>query len=275
MTQLGASISPFKVSGNTAASLVRADSVSKRFGGVQALRDVSFDLREGEILGLIGPNGSGKSTCVNVLSGTLQPTSGKVLLRGQDIATMKLDAIVAGGMIRTYQATQIFPEFTVLENVLIGSHSRFRSSPFGAVFRSSTAKRESERIRVGALEALEAVGLGRSADVAASTLSAANQRLLMIAITIAASPKVVLLDEPAAGMVSNERKALADVIASLPSRGISVLVIEHHMALIMEICHRIVVLNFGQKIADGTPEEIRADEAVIEAYLGRRDANRH
>lgn len=255
--------------------LVRAETVWKSYGGVQALRGVSFDLFPGEVLGLIGPNGSGKSTCVNVLSGSVTPTSGRILLEGVDVSALSIDRIVNRGMIRTYQSTQIFPEYTALENVLLGCHTRRTVSPLRSVFGTRAARSENARVTGFAMEALEAVNLRKNANALASTLSAADQRLLMIAIMIAAAPKVILLDEPAAGMVSSERKALAEVIRSLPARGISVLVIEHHMGLIMEICDRIVVLNFGEKIADATPSEIRSDPNVIEAYLGNRDANRH
>jgi len=198
---------------------VEAVSIDKRYGGVQALRGVSFELRQGEILGLIGPNGSGKSTCVNVLSGTVRPTAGQVLLEGVDVSRAPIDAIVSHGMIRTYQATQTFPEYTALENVLLGCHSRRKVSPIASVLRSRPAREEEAKMEAAARDALETVGLGHRASALASTLSAADQRLLMIAVMIAAAPKVILLDEPAAGMVSSERKALAEVIRGLPAIG--------------------------------------------------------
>jgi branched-chain amino acid transport system ATP-binding protein len=250
--------------------LLKAEQVSRRFGGVQALLDVSFEVRSGEVVGLIGPNGSGKSTCVNVLSGSILPTGGRVLMEDADLTGLRIDTVVNRGVVRTFQATQVFSEFSALENVLIGCHTLFRTSPGAAALRSGDARREESSLRTHAEECLAFVGLAARRDTTAGTLSAAEQRLLMIAVAIAPRPKVILLDEPAAGMVASERRTLAQLIRAMPSRGISVLVIEHHMGLIMQICDRIVVLNFGQKIAEGTPEEIRADQAVIDAYLGTR-----
>ena len=252
------------------APLLRAESISRRFGGVQAVREVSFDVDAGEVVGLIGPNGSGKSTCVNLLSGTIPLTSGRVLISGATLDGARIDQAVARGVVRTFQATQVFPEFTALENVMVGCHTLYRTRPGAAALRTAGSRREEESLRAHALDCLAFVGIPHRADTVAGTMSAAEQRLLMIAVALAARPKVLLLDEPAAGMVAAERRALADVIRAMPGRGTAVLVIEHHMGLIMQVCDRIVVLNFGQKIAEGTPAEIRANEAVVEAYLGTR-----
>lgn len=251
--------------------LLRVEGLSKRFGGVQALSEVSFAIDQGQIVGLIGPNGSGKSTCVNLLSGNLPVSAGQVWLNDELVTGQPIDAVVVKGLSRTFQSTQIFPEDTALENVMLGCHALFTKSPVKSVLRTASAKREDRELVAHAERSLALVGLAMRRDQIASTLPAAEQRLLMIAVALAAEPKVILLDEPAAGMVASERRALARIIRDLPSHGISVLVIEHHMGLIMEVCDRIVVLNFGQKIAEGTPAEIRDHQAVIDAYLGHRD----
>jgi ABC-type branched-subunit amino acid transport system ATPase component len=251
--------------------LLRAEGLSKRFGGVQALLDVSFTVNRGQIVGLIGPNGSGKSTCVNLLSGNLPVSAGQVWLDDELLTGKPIDATVVKGLGRTFQSTQIFPENTALENTMLGCHTLFKQGPAKSVLRTASAKSENDELVAHAEHTLAMVGLAARRDQIASTLSAAEQRLLMIAVALAAKPKVILLDEPAAGMVASERRALATIIRSLPSHGISVLVIEHHMGLIMEVCDRIVVLNFGQKIAEGTPAEIRSNQAVIDAYLGHRE----
>ncbi|SIO67053.1 amino acid/amide ABC transporter ATP-binding protein 1, HAAT family [Bradyrhizobium erythrophlei] len=251
--------------------LLRAEGLSKRFGGVQALSDVSFAMHRGQIVGLIGPNGSGKSTCVNLLSGNLPVSAGEVWLDDELLTGEPIDAAVVKGLARTFQSTQIFAEHTALENVMLGCHTLFKQGPEKSVLRTASAKRENLELVTHAERSLALVGLAPRRDQIASTLSAAEQRLLMIAVALATKPKVILLDEPAAGMVASERRALAGIIRALPSHGVSVLVIEHHMGLIMEVCDRIVVLNFGQKIAEGTPAEIRNNQAVIDAYLGHRD----
>jgi ABC-type branched-subunit amino acid transport system ATPase component len=239
---------------------LRVSDLSKSFGGVHAVRDLSFEIKRGEILGLIGPNGSGKSTTVNVLSGLHAATSGSIVLDGQPIEALAEYNRVSRGLARTFQTARVFPEFTVREHVAIGGRV--------AVSRHSGRDLQvvSEAEAVGDL--IRLCGLGDVADRLVATLSSAQQRFLMIATALASAPKVILIDEPAAGLVSQERKTLSRLIRTIRDRGTAVLVIEHHMELIMEVCDRIVVLNFGSKIAEGSPAEIRSDRAVIDAYLG-------
>jgi len=252
-----------------AERLLVVDRLSKRFGGVHALDELSFEVGAGEVVGLIGPNGSGKSTCVNLVSGTLPPSSGIVSLAGQDLAGRSIDARVRLGLARTFQTTTLFPELTAHGQVLTACHTRFDDSVLGNVLRRPASRRATAEQSERAARVLEFVGLGGCSDAVCASLSSAQQRLLMVATALASEPRVVLLDEPAAGMVAHERRELAALIGKLRSRGIGVLVIEHHMGLIMEVCDRIVVLNFGRKIAEGTPAQIAADEAVVDAYLGQ------
>lgn len=240
----------------------------KSFGGVQAIRDLSFDVHAGEILGLIGPNGSGKSTTVNALAGVFPATSGDVFLGDQKIRNQPEYSRVALGLARTFQTSSVFPDFTVREQVTLGGNVALTSNPARSVFDIGRKDPEAIALANRVEDILKITGLSKVADDPVNTVTSAEQRFLMIATTLASNPKVLLLDEPAAGLVSHERKVLTDLIREIRSRGVAVLVIEHHMALIMEVCDRIVVLNFGSKIAEGTPEEIRSNQAVIDAYLG-------
>lgn len=249
-------------------TVLQVDHLSKAFGGVQAVKDLSFRVGAGEIMGLIGPNGSGKSTTVNLLSGKLRATAGEVRLDGHSMDREPEYVRVSRGLVRTFQTASIFPEFTVREHVRMGSHPVRQTHPLFSAVAWGQAADDVERVEVHITELLALTGLAQLADHKASTISSAQQRFLMIATAMAAHPKILLLDEPAAGLVAHERKSLSALVREIRSRGTAVLIIEHHMALIMEICDRIVVLNFGAKIAEGTPEAIRKDPAVIDAYLG-------
>ena len=248
--------------------LLELNEVDKHFGGVQAVKNLSFAIHESEIVGLIGPNGSGKSTTVNLISGALDVSSGAVNFDGHTLSGLSTSQRVPLGLARTFQTTTLFAEFTVCEQVMVACHCRYQSGPWQSVFRTKAGQKEESSEQTKAMEIIEFVGLAAVANVKASSISSAQQRLLMIATALATQPRLLLLDEPAAGMVASERKELAKLIMSIRDSGVAVLVIEHHMGLIMEVCERIVVLNFGQKIAEGVPAEIRANPAVIDAYLG-------
>ncbi|BAQ09601.1 branched-chain amino acid ABC transporter [Bacillus sp. OxB-1] len=248
--------------------VLNVNKISKNFGGIQALTDVSFAIKEGEVLGLIGPNGAGKTTMFNMITAMFPPSSGEISFKGDTLTGLKPHQITEKGICRTFQNIRLFADMTVHENVMVGNHCRLTTGVWRSVFRTKSQKQEEAAVNRKADEILEIVGLSEFKDSVAKNLSYGQQRRLEIGRALASDPQLILLDEPAAGMNEKETKDLFDLIKKIQSLNITVLLIEHDMPLVMKICDRIVVLNFGKKIAEGTPEEIRNNKEVIEAYLG-------
>lgn len=246
------------------------DGVSKAFGGIQALYQVSFDVQERHIHALIGPNGAGKTTLFNVISGAFPPDQGTIRLDGTVIQGCPMHELVRRGIARTFQNVELFAGMTVLENVLVGCHSRTRCGLIGAMARWPRVFREERWARQRAMELLDMVGLADSAYKRAVDLPFGWQRLVEIARALAAEPKLLLLDEPAAGLNAVETERLSHLIQHIRTLGITVLLVEHDMNLTMDISDRIVVLDRGRKLAEGTPREIQSSDAVMEAYLGKK-----
>jgi ABC-type branched-subunit amino acid transport system ATPase component len=248
-------------------SILHVRSLSKRFGGLTAVSELSFEVHEGEILGLIGPNGAGKSTTFNLIAGAYAADAGEVSFLGSSILGLAPHEIARRGIMRTFQHNRPFEGMSVLENVLVGAHTRFRRSPF-----SAKASPEEAQMRRRAAELVEFVGLAELREADVGRLSFGQGRLLEIARALAGEPKLLLFDEPAAGLTLAEAERIAAVIRGIAGRGIAVLLIEHDMHFLLPLAHRVVVLNFGARIAEGTPERIRTDPAVMAAYLGEHAA---
>ena len=256
-----------------ADAILRVRGLSCRFGGLLAVDALDLDVPRGGILALIGPNGAGKSTTVNLLSGALRPSAGSIRLDDAELAGRPAHLVARAGMVRTFQNGRLFHRLTVLENVLVGAYGRFRGSVAAALLRSPRFRAEEAGMAARARELLGLLGMADQAGRDVGTLPYGSQRRLEIARALIGGPKLLLLDEPAAGLNAAEVAELAQLIQSLRRDGMSILLIEHNMGLVMRLADRITVLNFGRRIASGTPDEVRGDAAVVEAYLGRRSAH--
>lgn len=251
--------------------LLQLTDVTKIFGGLTAVNDLSFTVDKGSIVGLIGPNGAGKTTVFNCITGNYKPNLGAIFFNGQNITGLKPHKIVRLGIARTFQSIRLFPGLPVIENVLAGRHCRMKTRFFGCMFHTPAQRREENAALIRCMAELGFTGLEERFDALAGSLAYGQQRLLEIARALASDPKLLILDEPAGGMNEQETAALVPLILKIRDRGVTLLLIEHDMRLVMRVCEKLIVLEHGTLIAEGSPEEIRNNKAVIEAYLGLDD----
>lgn len=251
--------------------MLQVSHLTKKFGGLVAVNDLSFSLKEGEILSIIGPNGAGKSTCFKLISSFLTPTSGVIEFMGRDITGIGVHNVVAQNIVRTFQETTIFKDMTVRDAVVLGHQKHCKSTLLGMIFRSPVARRDNDAAHGMAAEVLDLLGMSHVADKKAAGLPQGMLRNLGIAIALAARPKLILLDEPFAGLNTDETRAGVALVRKIRDTGITPILVEHDMTAVMSVSDRIVVMNFGSKIAEGTPDEIKRNDNVIEAYLGSED----
>ncbi len=252
--------------------MIEIRDLSVQFGGLAAVSELSFTVPQGAIKAIIGPNGAGKTTLFNVISGVQTPTEGHVMLAGEDVTALPAHQRVRRGLARTFQNLQVFSGMTVLENVVVGMHVRLRSGLASAFLRLPSGRREEAEARVRGRALLDRLGLGAKADERAASLSFGDLKIVEIARALASEPRVLLLDEPTAGLPMAEAARIAETIRSINAEGVTVLLVEHNMRVVMSISHDILVLNFGRRIAEGEPAAIRADPQVIQAYLGASGA---
>jgi ABC-type branched-subunit amino acid transport system ATPase component len=248
--------------------MLEIQGITQRFGGVTALENVSFSIRANEITGVIGPNGAGKTTLFNIISGIYRQTSGTILFNGKDVSGLPPEQLALRGLVRTFQNVELFTQMTVLENAMIGLHTRSRSGIFSCMFKTPGNRAEERRIRERALHWLDYTGIADLADMQAGNLAFGKGRMLEIARAMALEPRIILMDEPAAGLNNRETGELASLIRKIRDSGVTVVLVEHDMELVMDVCDSILVLNLGRWLAEGTPREIQENQAVIAAYLG-------